>query len=239
MDTVLIILETIFIMVKVPPFRVFVQPNGIPSSVPLLPEPSNNVSNLFLNASTFTYWYWMLSGLTIELGYTIEGDVEVPVRHQIHMDAQKILPTHRILKPFSISKDQRDDDLEIATFCWLLLDQPHYNTLPQTFFDTHKKYTDRSHQQSLLWSNATTWFPKSTPSGICFKFLEYADNRDFTIYTIPCDGQGKHIGTFNAQFVDQKVPFYISTPYPDEIAIRIDFVHIIPEFFEIESPSTP
>lgn len=61
-------------MVKVPPFRVFVQPNGIPSSVPLLPEPSNNVSNLFLNASTFTYWYWMLSGLTIELGYTIEAD---------------------------------------------------------------------------------------------------------------------------------------------------------------------
>lgn len=226
-------------MVKIPPFRVFVQPAGIPSSIPLSPEPSGNTSNLFLDAPTLAYWYWMLSGLTIDLGYTVNGGIEVPIRHRIHLDAQTVLPQKRIHEPWSISKNQHDDNLDITTFCWLWLNQPRCSTLPQSMLEIQKKYQDNRPPQHLLWSHTTPFISKDTRFGICFKFIEYADNRDFTIYTIANDGQGVCVGSFNAHFLNQDVPFYVSTPYPKEIAIRIDFVHISPEFFEIVPPTPP
>ena len=77
---------------KIPPFRVFAQPSGLPTEIHMAYEERGNASNLFVDIPTLTYWYWMMCGLTIDLGYTINGGVEVPIRHHIYLDARKYLP---------------------------------------------------------------------------------------------------------------------------------------------------
>ena len=228
---------------KIPPFRVFAQPSGLPTGIPMTYEEKGNESNLFVDIPTLTYWYWMMCGLTVDLGYTINGGVEVPVRHRIYLDARKFLPKHRAAGAWDMAQQVIDDDLDITTHCWLLLRYPHCNTLPQDLYRAHRMYLEGHPSPSLLWRH--TAMPANTRFGICFKYLEYADNRDFTLCTLQSDipkilGKSKPIvSTIQANFLGQTIPFYFTTPYPDDITARFDFVRITPEFFEIAPESPP
>ena len=224
---------------KIPPFRVFTQPSGLPTGIHMMYDPKGNESNLFVDIPTLTYWYWMMCGLTIDLGYTVNGGIEVPVRHRTYLDARKFLPKHRAAGAWDIARQITDDDLDITTNCWLLLRYPRCDTIPQDLYRAHRKYLEERPKHTLLWRHSE--MPANTRFGLCFLYLEYADNRDFTIYTLPGDIPKRRpiISTIQANFLGQTIPFYLTTPYPDDIAAHFDFVRITPEFFEIDSSVRP
>ena len=229
---------------KIPPFRVFTQPSGLPSGIHMAYcAPIGDECNLFVDISTLTYWYWMMCSLTIDLGYTVNGGVEVPVRHHTYLDARMFLTKHRLAGVWDIAGQVVDDDLDITTNCWLLLRYPRCEILPQDLYRAHRKYLEERSKNSILWRH--TEMPANTRFGLCFKYLEYADNRDFTICTLPSDiptilGKRRPIvSTIQANFLGQTIPFYLTTPYPDDIAAHFDFVRITPEFFEIGPDTLP
>lgn len=224
---------------KIPPFRVFAQPSGLPTEIHMAYEERGNPSNLFVDIPTLTYWYWMMCGLTIDLGYTVNGGVEVPVRHHIYLDARKYLPKYRSAGAWDMSCQVTDDDLEITTNCWLMLRYPRCDTIPQDLYWAHRKYLEDLPERALLWTHKQ--LPANTRFGICFKYLEYADNRDFTVCTLPSDvpkpivkGRSLVIATTTADFLGQTIPFYIASPYTEDLKAHFDFVRITPEFFEID-----
>ena len=228
---------------KIPPFRAFVQPSGLPTTLHMAYDPRGNESNLFVDIPTLTYWYWMMCGLKIDLGYTIDGGVEVPIRHHFYLDGRKFLPKDRLLGVWDMSDQIIDEDLDIISNCWMLLRYPRCETLPQDFYKAHRRYLEGQPNPSLLWYHHH--LPANTRFGICFKYLEYPENRDFTVCTLPSDipkpimqDQCMILDTIQTDFLGQTIPFYLASDFPDEITGHFDFVHVTPEFFEI-APNAP
>lgn len=237
-------------MTKIPPFRVFAQPSGLPTQMPMAFDPRGNESNLFVDIPTLTYWYWMMCSLDIDLRYTVNGGIEVPIQHHIHLDARKFLPCKRITGYWMLDMPiLHDDDLDITTVCWLLLNEPRCDTIPQTLGVAHQKYLEEYLGQQLIWKHAE--MPHDTRFGICFKFEEYADNRDFTICTLPSDIYDRTdsnpwetqdrtiIASYKTHLLGHEIPFYMSTPYPDDFVAHFDCIRITPEFFEIDPQAPP
>ena len=223
---------------KIPPFRVFAQSSGLPTAMPMAYDPGSFESNLLVDIPTLTYWYWMMCGITIDLGYTIDGGIKAPIRHRYYLDGQKYLPPMRLLHDhWTINFPMmHDDEWDITSVCWLLLNQPRCDTLPQILRNAQLKHLQIHPNSSTLWRN--TPIPANTRFGICFRFQEYADDHDFDICTLKSDVHTNIIGTYKAKFLGHEVPFYLSTPYPDEITAHFDFINITPEFFEID-PNAP
>ena len=227
---------------KIPPFRVFAQPSGLPTTKPMY-EPMSLECNLFVDIQTCTYWYWMLCGLTVDLGYTVNGGVEVPVRHHIHLDARKYRLKNRMLGYWDMAKEIFDDELGITTQCFFGLRYPRYVTPPPDDYRVSKEYLEGPPSRPLLWRHSE--MPADTRFKLCFRYLERDEDGDFTICTLQEDIPtilGKRrpiISTLQANFLGQTIPFYLSTPYPDEIAAHFDFVRITPEFFEIDPAAPP
>ena len=236
-------------MIKVPPFRAFAQPSGLPTDMPMAFNPKGNESNIFVDIPTLTYWYWMMYAITVDLGYTVNGGIEVAIRHQIRLEAEKFLPKDRGSGRWTMdSMLIHDDDLEITSVGWFLINEPRCTTLPQEVYINHRALLDRGPHNTILWHTPT--LPADTRFGICFKFEEYADNRDFTICSLPSDIHDRTysnrsetqdrtiVATYKANFLGHEVPFYMSTPYPNDFTARFDFIRITPEFFEID-PTLP
>ncbi|MGX8717312.1 MAG: hypothetical protein ACSW8C_05000 [bacterium] len=237
-------------MIKVPPFRTFVQPSGLPTDMPMAFNSKGNASNIFVDIPTLTYWYWMMYAITVDLGYTVNGGIEVAIRHQIRLEAQKVLPKNRVAGHWTMDSTLiHDDDLDITSVGWFLINEPRCDTVPPEAYTNHRKLLDSGNPNPpILWH--TPSLPTDMRFGLCFKIEEYADNRDFTICTLPGDihdrtysnsGETQDrtiVASYKANFLGHEVPFYMSTPYPDDFSARFDFIRITPEFFEID-PTLP
>lgn len=226
-------------MVKIPPFRVFTQPSGAPTNIPMRFDSCDSYpNNLFVDRTTFAYWYWMMCGINIDLGYTIDGGVEVAIRHHYYADARHKLPQKRLMGYWVIDTAlEHDDELDITAVTQFHIAQPRCDTIPPTLYESHKSYLEGHPKCPLFWRHDPNF--DAMRLGLVFDFEEYADNRDFEISNLKRRIVGDLIGTYTTKFLDQDMTFYLSTNHPEDITGHIDFIRITPEFFEIDADGPP
>ena len=220
-------------MTAIAPFRTFVNAAGISPYCVLLPHNADHV-NLYANAHTLAYWYWMLCGITIQLEYMIDGGNQIPIRHEIKLNAHSFGVKERIQGLWALDGNKHDPEFDISSVAILYLLNPYWP--PQTMASpkpTLELQTSLRNHSNLV--GADTIDSSSMRFGLCFKFVEKADSGDFAITTCADDINGTVLHKFTTKFIDQDLTFTLSTPFSEDINGQITHVNITPEFFEIQT----
>ncbi len=196
-------------------FRTFVNAFGInPSSILW---PLQNIDVVKAPLGLISQWYWCLQRLIFTYSYVIN---DLPIQRTFVVDGSRFTLKERIHGGWIFESPKCiDSELEIETYCKLYLCQVYDFDL-QADIPATKQRHDRLLEASPLLCRDPA-LPRDKYGGLELQFRETALNGDFSLHTIHQNMLGTCLHSITTPFMQQQVPIYLSSPYPDEIAGHI------------------